>query len=393
VIDLTLTEILARQQSDEKLAQQLQVELNALPPGDKHVGDDELARKLQQQFDDEDEQRRAKVEANKEDLFDVLSDHRTSIQDFLDKKWDNKFGIINDYKENPWSRPGQPLYNNFVTEWQKVQDQKVALVFHGTSETNIDVICREGLDPKRRHGQAYGPGEYFAETNGISFAYCKGGKKMLVFAVLMDKTGLTTKAGEIVVINKTSHQLPLFVVSFQHSTQMRTLQAQSMALLSGAQRAFVTKRSVSGGGGGGGGGGFGFGSIPSFVTNMLGGSFGIPFPTGTSASASLPVLGRPTTHRPKGIKRTKQTARKSTGGKTPRKQLAAKAATSASASLPVLGRPTTHKPKGNKRRERKRKRQSSSDQQQHGYSHQTSSSSSSYNAPVDLSVQEEKGSQ
>ena len=331
VIDLTLSEILARQQSDEKLAQQLQGELNALPPGGKHVGDDELARKLQQQFDDEDEQRRAKVEANKEDLFDVLSDHRTSIQDFLDKKWDNKFGIINDYKENPWSRPGQPLYNNFVTEWQKVQDQKVALVFHGTSETNIDVICREGLDPKRRRGQAYGPGEYFAETNGISFAYCKGGKKMLVFAVLMDKTGLTTKAGKIVVINKTSHQLPLFVVSFQHSTQMRTLQAQSMALLSGAQRAFAANRS-QGGGGGGGGGGFGFGIVP----------------------ASLPVLGRPTTHRPRS--------------------------------------------QGNKRRtssKRKRKRQSSSDQQQqHGYSHQTSSSSSSsYDAPVDLSTQEEKGSQ
>lgn len=35
------------------------------------------------------------------------------------------------------------------------------LVFHGTPERNIQSICRQGLDPKRRAGQAYGPGEYF----------------------------------------------------------------------------------------------------------------------------------------------------------------------------------------------------------------------------------------
>jgi hypothetical protein len=235
------------QQSDGTLARRLQKELNAPPSGSEATGDNELARRLQEQFDEE---RRAKVEANKEDLFDVLSHHRTSIHDFLQKNWKKEFGEIVEVKENPFSRPGQPLYNSFVTQWQQVQDQKVQCVFHGTSESNIDAICRDGLDSKRRTGQAYGAGEYFAETNVISIAYCRGGKKMLVFAVLMDKTGLTTKAGEIVVINKTSHQLPLFVVSFQsrsiNQQQLRKQQARSMALLSGAQRAFSTSSHAGG---------------------------------------------------------------------------------------------------------------------------------------------------
>jgi hypothetical protein len=37
---------------------------------------------------------------------------------------------------------------------------------------------------------------------------------MLVFALLMDRTGLTANNSGIVVINKPEHQLPLFVVTF-----------------------------------------------------------------------------------------------------------------------------------------------------------------------------------
>jgi hypothetical protein len=83
----------------------------------------------------------------------------------------------------------------------------------------VDAICRDGLDPRRRAGQAHGPGEYFAGPghSQVSVAYCKGGKKMIVFAVLINKFGLTCDKGNIVVVNKPEHQLPLFVLTFNGS--------------------------------------------------------------------------------------------------------------------------------------------------------------------------------
>jgi hypothetical protein len=38
-------------------------------------------------------------------------------------------------------------------------EAQLALVFHGTREENIPAILRDSLDPKRRSGQAYGPGK------------------------------------------------------------------------------------------------------------------------------------------------------------------------------------------------------------------------------------------
>ena len=37
---------------------------------------------------------------------------------------------------------------------------------------------------------------------------------MIVFAVLVDRSGLTCDKGSIVVVNKPEHQLPLFVLTF-----------------------------------------------------------------------------------------------------------------------------------------------------------------------------------
>ena len=68
--------------------------------------------------------------------------------------------VIHRFIENEHSRPGTPLYNRFVTAWERVADQTVLLAFHGTAEQNIDSICQTGLDPSLRRGQALGPGEY-----------------------------------------------------------------------------------------------------------------------------------------------------------------------------------------------------------------------------------------
>ena len=147
-------------------------------------------------------------------LLDVLADQRNSIQDWLAK---NAKGLnVTACDPNPHSMPGKPLYNRFVESWQRVSDQTVKLVFHGTPEQNVNAICQQGLDPKRRSGQAHGPGEYFAGAghSQISVAYCQGGKKMIVFAVLVDRSGLTCDKGSIVVVNRPEHQLPLFVLTF-----------------------------------------------------------------------------------------------------------------------------------------------------------------------------------
>mmetsp|Transcript_8119 Transcript_8119/g.25365 ORF Transcript_8119/g.25365 Transcript_8119/m.25365 type:complete len:368 (-) Transcript_8119:393-1496(-) len=121
---------------------------------------------------------------------------------------------------NPRSYPGSELYERFVAAWGKVPNKTIRLVFHGTPESNISDICRNGLDPRRRNGQAYGVGEYFGGNMDVSMAYCRGGRYMLVFAVLLDKSGVTNVVGahegvmgDIVVINRPEHQLPLAVVS------------------------------------------------------------------------------------------------------------------------------------------------------------------------------------
>ena len=147
-------------------------------------------------------------------LLDVLADQRKSIRSWLATNASGLHIVACD--ANPHSMPGKPLYNRFVESWQRVPDQTVKLCFHGTAEANIDAICRDGLDPARRSGQAYGPGEYFGAAGNatISVAYCKGGRKMLVFAVLVDKSGLTLDNGQIIVVNKPEYQLPLFVLTF-----------------------------------------------------------------------------------------------------------------------------------------------------------------------------------
>jgi len=101
-----------------------------------------------------------------------------------------------------------------------VPNKTLRLVYHGTSDANIASICRSGLDSKRRgkaHGQVGGAGEYFGKSVEVSAPYSHGSKRMIVFAILMDRSGITSQdqghMGEI-VINKADHQLPMAVLTF-----------------------------------------------------------------------------------------------------------------------------------------------------------------------------------
>jgi hypothetical protein len=169
--------------------------------------DEALARALQE-MEDEDNNH---VARQPEATYDVLHWHRQNIHEMLKTQAAGISFVAID--ENPHAKVGTTLYNRFVEAWQLVQDQTVELAFHGTAEVNVDAICQHGLDPTKRAGQALGPGEYFAKLATASIPYCKGGKKMLVVAVLIDKTGLTADQNSVLVIHKPEHQLPLFVIT------------------------------------------------------------------------------------------------------------------------------------------------------------------------------------
>jgi hypothetical protein len=157
---------------------------------------------------------------------DVLTEVRASIPSFLSAHGQGLAaaqGVAFDVASlatNPHSSPGADLYERFLAAWTET-DMKVRLCFHGTPEANIGAIFREGLDPKRRAGQAFGAGEYFGATAAVSVPYCRGGSKMIVFAVLTDPSGITLENTQMVVVHKPEHQLPLASVSFRQGDPRR----------------------------------------------------------------------------------------------------------------------------------------------------------------------------
>jgi hypothetical protein len=82
---------------------------------------------------------------------------------------------------------------------------------------------RDGLDPEKRKGQAFGPGEYFSKEPSTSVAHCRDGKEILVFVVQLplpkckdkenDSTSTTRKywhcPWDYVVVNDNARQLPI----------------------------------------------------------------------------------------------------------------------------------------------------------------------------------------
>jgi hypothetical protein len=99
--------------------------------------------------------------------------------------------------------------------------------FHGTPPTGIKPICTDGFDPKRRAGQACGPGEYFGVTSAVSHGYsCRGnphGPYAMIIAFLLNCPQLTTSPGFCHVMNNPtdwSHafNVPVAVVSYGTQT-------------------------------------------------------------------------------------------------------------------------------------------------------------------------------
>ena len=89
--------------------------------------------------------------------------------------------------------------------------------FHGTEEKNIEGICTDGFDPKRRGSQTYGPGEYFNCDYKVSECYTKGGKKLLLVFVIQSEKVEKCKGDFYVVRNPEdwtySYCLPLLILT------------------------------------------------------------------------------------------------------------------------------------------------------------------------------------
>ena len=121
---------------------------------------------------------------------------------------------VTSVRENPAALPGQKLYERFLEAYRRAGDKRVALCFHGTAAGNIAAICAAGLDPARRRGQSMGPGEYFAREAGVALPFCRQGRDIVLFVVLLEAGGLTADNGNVLVVHRSDHQLPLAVVSF-----------------------------------------------------------------------------------------------------------------------------------------------------------------------------------
>jgi hypothetical protein len=81
------------------------------------------------------------------------------------------------------------VFDKFQKAVQKLDPHcSFGVVFHGTPPHNIATILEHGLDPKKRSGQAYGPGEYFSKDGALSLSYCKGGLEMILFVVVLPST-------------------------------------------------------------------------------------------------------------------------------------------------------------------------------------------------------------
>jgi hypothetical protein len=140
---------------------------------------------------------------------------------FVSDNWPVNLGPISRIDDNPGLVGGGRAIIKFFNslEYNSQLDlQRGFYCWHGTSEAAIGPICDEGFDPKRRSGQAHGPGEYFGVDANVSLGYARGSKRLIIAYVLQGSFVKQVQNFCYVVNNpidwKTAYCVPLLVVSF-----------------------------------------------------------------------------------------------------------------------------------------------------------------------------------
>jgi hypothetical protein len=214
---------------DEALAMALHQELddqaNGVPPSKVHAAEEHAAEEHAAE-----EHAAGESHPPSPDGPDVLAPLRAAV---LSKDFVRAIGSFSDryrllVELNEFSEPGSPLFEKFVARLGAVSpDALVCVGFHGTAEGNISPILREGLDPRRRgtHGQAHGPGEYFAKDPHVSVSYCSSTSgyqhsgKMVVFLLLLEPHERRKWDSGVVVVQRSDHQMPLGVLHFNSAEE------------------------------------------------------------------------------------------------------------------------------------------------------------------------------
>ena len=136
-------------------------------------------------------------------LGEVVDRAKTWVQ----KEWPETLPSIKLVRPNPGLVKGCPSVQRFARAVNKLAKGKVGgrqavldegmFGWHGTScDSAVAGICHEGFDPKRRRGQACGPGEYF--TQGHKAAYSIGysggntGNGHMIVALILQEPSLVT---------------------------------------------------------------------------------------------------------------------------------------------------------------------------------------------------------
>ncbi|XP_065670997.1 uncharacterized protein LOC136089200 [Hydra vulgaris] len=171
-----------------------------------------------------------------ESLVEIIEVLKNESRIWLDNNWPPNMPKIIETQANPFFQNTENLLvKKFVgglknlnisenTNWIS----RGIFAWHGTSTEAIYPICKDGFDPKKRSGQAYGSGEYFGVTAGVSDGYCRGGKMMLVSFILNGNHSKHIQNFCYVVANPIDNQhvfsVPILIVNFgDHSQQIQSL--------------------------------------------------------------------------------------------------------------------------------------------------------------------------
>ena len=151
---------------------------------------------------------------------------------FVEDNWptDTAMRPVGRIDENPYLEKNYKSLRRFYKGVQTLSQSlppdlaKGFFAYHGTAHAALGPICESGFDPKRRAGQAYGRGEYFGISAGVSHGYAqRGGTRegfsQMIIAFLLRGPQTSTHGAYCYVVDnptdwKYAFNLPVLVVTY-----------------------------------------------------------------------------------------------------------------------------------------------------------------------------------